>query len=439
MHVSVEQSGDLERKMTVEVPEDRIADQVKERLQELSRTVKVDGFRPGKVPFSVVRQRYGARVREEILGDVLRSSISEAMTEQDLRPVGEPSIEPGNFEVGKGLSYVATFEVYPTVALDPVENLNVERPACEIAEPDVEKMIGTLREQHKTWLEVARSASDGDQITIDFVGEIDGEPFEGGTASEFELIIGAGNMIDGFEEGLVGKAATEPAELNLKFPDAYQNEGLAGKDVTFKVTVNRVSESVLPVLDDEFFAKFGVDNGGLEAFQTEIRENMERERDRALKQRFNSNVLDQVNEANELAIPQALIQQETMRMQQQAMQTMMQRGGNVQDFDPSKMMGIFEEPAKKRVKLGLLMAEMIKSAGISADPGKVRGTIESMASSYEDSAAVVKWYYEDPQRLHEIEAMCLEDEAVAWIVARAKVNEVSISFDDLMNPGQTDQ
>jgi trigger factor len=324
------------------------------------------------------------------------------------------------------MSYVATFEVYPTVALQPVEDLNLERPACEVAESDVQKMIGTLREQHKTWVEVTRAASDDDQTTIDFVGEIGGEPFEGGTATDFELIIGAGRMID------------DETELNLKFPDAYQNENLAGKDVIFKVTVKKVSEPVLPALDDEFFTKFGVQSGGLEAFQIDIRENMERERDRALKRRFNSGVLDRVNEANELPIPQALIQQETMRMQQQAMQTMMQRGGSPQDFDPSQMMGIFEAPAKKRVKLGLLMAEMIKSAGISADPGKVRGTIEAMASSYEDSAAVVKWYYEDPQRLHEIEAMCLEDEAVGWITARATVNEVSISFDDLMNPGQTD-
>jgi trigger factor len=438
MQVSVEQSGDLERKMTVEIPEDQIVGRVTERLQELSRTVKVDGFRPGKVPFSVVRQRYGARVREEILSDVLRSSFSEAMTEQDLRPVGEPSIEPRDFGVGKGLSYVATFEVYPTVALQPVEALNLERPACEIAESDVQKMIGTLREQHKTWVEVDRSAKDDDQVTIDFVGEIGGAPFDGGTASDFELIIGAGRMIDGFEAGLAGKAAGDLTELNLKFPDAYQNEDLAGKDVVFKVTVKKVAEPVLPTLDDEFFVKFGVQSGGLEAFQTEIRENMERERDRALKRRFNSGVLDRVNEANELAIPQVLIQQESMRMQQQAVQTMMQRGGSLEGFDPSKMMGVFEEPAKKRVKLGLLMAEMIKTAGISADPGKVRGTIESMASSYEDSAAVVKWYYEDPQRLHEIEAMCLEDEAVDWIAARATVNEVPISFDDLMNPGQTD-
>jgi trigger factor len=439
MQVSVEQSGDLERKMTVEVPEERISGRVKERLKELGRTVKVDGFRPGKVPFNVVERRYGAQIREEILNDVLRSSFSEAMTQEELRPVGEPAIEPGNTEIGSGLSYTATFEVYPTVSINPLEDLKVERPTCEIAESDLDKMVDTLREQHKTWLEVARASVDGDQVTVDFEGEIDGEAFEGGAATDFDLVIGAGNMIDGFEEGLAGKSVGDETELNLSFPEKYQNEALAGKDVKFAVKVKQVSEPVLPELATDFFSKFGVESDELSEFHTEIRENMERERDRALQRRFNTGVLDSMSEANEIALPNALIQQELMRMQQQALQSMMQRGANPSDFDPSNLAGMFEEPSKKRVKLGLLMAEMIKDAGISADPAKVRGTVESMASSYEDSAAVVKWYYEDPQRLQEIEAMCLEDEAVTWIADRATVSEVPISFDDLMNPGQTAQ
>jgi len=425
--------------MTVEVPEERISGRVKERLKELGRTVKVDGFRPGKVPFNVVERRYGAQIREEILNDLLRSSFSEAMTQEELRPVGEPAIEPGNTEIGSGLSYTATFEVYPTVSINPLEDLKVERPTCEIAESDLDKMVDTLREQHKTWLEVARASVDGDQVTVDFEGEIDGEAFEGGAATDFDLVIGAGNMIDGFEEGLAGKSVGDETELNLSFPEKYQNEALAGKDVKFAVKVKQVSEPVLPELATDFFSKFGVESDELSEFHTEIRENMERERDRALQRRFNTGVLDSMSEANEIALPNALIQQELMRMQQQALQSMMQRGANPSDFDPSNLAGMFEEPSKKRVKLGLLMAEMIKDAGISADPAKVRGTVESMASSYEDSAAVVKWYYEDPQRLQEIEAMCLEDEAVTWIADRATVSEVPISFDDLMNPGQTAQ
>jgi len=440
MQVSVEQSSDLERKMTVEVPEDQISGKVTDRLQELGRTVKVDGFRPGKVPFGVVKRRFGARVREEVLGEVLRSSFSEAMTQEELRPVGDPTIEPQETQPGNGMIYTATFEVYPTVALAPVEDLMIERPVCEITDADLEQMISTLREQNKTWETVDRPSSDGDQLKVDFEGRIDGEAFDGGTASGFEVVLGAGHMIEGFEEGLVGSRTDDEVTLNLKFPVNYQAENLADKDVEFAVKVAAVSEPVLPDLDDEFFTKFGVEAGGEEAFRVEVRENMERERDRTLQRRFNTGVLDNVGQANELALPRALIEAEAARMQQQAIQSMLQRGANPGDLDldPASVGTMFEEPAQKRVKLGLLMAEMIKTAGITADPAKVRGLVESMASSYDDSAAVIKWYYEDPQRLQEIEAMCLEDEAVTWIAERAQVNEVPISFDDLMNPGQTD-
>lgn len=439
MQVSVEKSGDLERKMTVTVPEDQIADKVANRLKELSRTAKIDGFRPGKVPKAVISRRFGGQVREEILGDVLRSSFSEALTQEELRPVGEPDIQPGDVSVGNGMSYTATFEVYPAVEVTPVETLNIERPTCEIADADIDTMIETLRTQNKAWDAVERGSANEDQITIDFEGKIDGEVFEGGSAEDFELELGLGQMIDGFEDGLLGKTAGEKCELNLKFPENYQAENLAGKDVQFAVTVKKVSAPVLPALDDEFFKKFGVESGDEAAFRTEVRENMERERERALKRKFNAGVLDDVADAHDIALPKALVEAETMRMGQQALQSMMQRGGGMPpDFDPSKMSEMFAEPAQKRVKLGLVMAEMIKNAGITADPAKVRETIDSMAASYEDSAAVVKWYYEDPQRLQEIEAMCLEDEAVTWIAERAQVQEVSISFDDLMNPGQTD-
>jgi len=437
MQVSVKQSGDLEREMTVEVPEERIAGRVKDRLRELSKTAKVDGFRPGKVPFSVVQRRFGGRIREEILSEVLRSSFSEAITQEDLKLVGEPAIEPQTTGLGDGLSYTATFEVYPTIVLAPIEKLTLERPVCEILDPDIDRMVETLREQHKTWQSVDRESRDGDQLTIDFVGKIEGEVFEGGEATDFQLILGAGRMIDGFEDRLVGTQAGTEAELNLTFPVKYQAEDLAGKDVQFLVKIKRVEEPVLPELDDEFYKKFGVESGDGEAFRLDVREKMEHERTRALQRRFNASAMDAVAAANELVVPRALVESEIQRLQQQAMQSMLQSGGNPSDFDPSKMGGMFEESAKKRVKLGLLMAEIIKCADIEADPTKVRGLIESMAEGYEDSSAVVKWYYDDPKRLHEIEAMCLEEEAVTWIAERAEINEVDISFDDLMNPGQT--
>lgn len=424
--------------MTVSVPEDRIADKVQDRLKELVRTVKIDGFRPGKVPFGVVQKRFGSRVREEVMGEVLRTSFSEALNAEELRPVGEPSIEPGNVEPGNGMSYTATFEVYPAIEIAPVEQLKIEKPVCEIGDADLTKMIETLRDQHKTWNPVERESANGDQVTIDFEGTLDGEVFEGGTAENFELVLGLGQMIDGFEEGLVGKAPGAETNLELKFPENYQAAHLAGKDVRFKVTIKQVAEPVLAELNDEFFARFGVQEGGEEAFRKEVMENMERERDRAVQRQFNTAVLETVAAANELPLPRALVEAEMRRMQQQALQTMMQRGAPPENFDPAAMADMFHQPAEKRVKMGLLMAEMIKTAGITADPAKVRETIESMAASYEDSAAVVKWYYEEPQRLQEIEAMCLEDEAVSWIVGRAEVSEVPISFDDLMNPVQTD-
>ena len=398
MQVSVEKSGELERKLTVHVPEERIAERMEVRLSEVGRTARLDGFRPGKIPRAVIKRRFGGQVREEILNDLMRTSFSDALDQEELRPVGEPKIEPGDVTPGAGLSYTATFEIYPSVELQPLEGLQVDKPVCEISESDLDKMIETLREQHKSWTDVDRVSQNGDQLTIDFEGQVDGEVFEGGTAEDFEIELGLGRMIDGFEEGLLARKAGDEVVLDLRFPEKYQAEHLAGKEATFKINVKKVAEPTLPELDDEFFKKFGVEEGGTEAFRTEVRQNMERERDRALQRKFNADTLDRLAEAHDFALPAALIASETQRMQQQALQTMMQRGGNPGGMDFEKFGEMFSEPAQKRVKLGLVVAEMIKQAGITADPAKVRGMIESMASSYEDSAAVVKWYYEDPQR-----------------------------------------
>lgn len=438
MQVTVEKPSNLERKLIVEVPEQDIDSKVSAKLKELSKSVKVDGFRPGKVPFTVMKQRFGSRVRDEVVGEVLRQTYAEALTEQDLRPVAEPVIDPVEAKKGEGLKFTAAFEVFPEVSLNPYEELSIELASCEITDEDVNKMIETLRKQHKAFNEVDRASQDGDQVTIDFVGRIDGEKFDGGEAEGFELELGAGLMIDGFEDGLKGKKAGEETLLSLTFPEKYQNAELAGKPVEFEAKVQKVAESALPALDEEFFKKFGVEEGGEEAFRKDIRENMDRERERALKQKLSRDALDQLHDANTLDLPKSLVDSETERMRQQTMQNMMQRGINPENMglDDNDAM---TEAASKRVKLGLLMAEMVKEAEIKPDPAKVRETIEGMAASYEDSAAVVKWYYDDPQRLQEIEAMCLEEEAVNWLVDKAKTTEVKISFDDLMNPGQTDE
>jgi len=437
MQVTVEKPSNLERKLIVEVPEEDIDIKVTARLKELSKTVKVDGFRPGKIPFTVMKQRFGPRVRDEVVGEVLRQSYGEALNEQDLRPVADPVIDPVEAKKGEGLKFTAAFEVFPDVALNPFDELKIERASCEISDADVDTMIETLKKQHKTFTEVERPSQDGDQVTIDFIGRIDGEPFEGGEAEGFELELGAGLMIDGFEDGLMGKSAGDDAKLSLTFPEKYQNAELAGKAVEFDAKVQKVAESALPALDGEFFKKFGVEEGGEEAFRKDIRENMERERERALKQKLSRDVLDQLHDANTLDLPKSLVDNEVQRMRQQTIQNMVQRGINPANMglDDNEAMA---EAASKRVKLGLLMAEMIKQAEIKPDSAKVRETIDNMAASYEDSAAVVKWYYDDPQRLRDIEAMCLEEEAVRWLVEKAQTTDVKISFDDLMNPGQTD-
>lgn len=436
MQVSIENSGVLERRMSVALGEEQVEGKVRERLQQIGRTARIDGFRPGKAPAKVIERQYGPRVRNEVLGELLRSSFSEALQSNQLRPVADPVFDPVNAEPGTGLSYTATFEVYPEITLAPVEGLSVKRPVCEIGAADVDRMIEVLRGQHATWTPVERAAADGDQLTLDFKGRLDGADFERGSATDFELVLGAGRMIDGFEAGLQGAKAGETRTLSLKFPDDYGAAELAGKPVDFDVTVKQVAEKTLPALDDELFAKFGVTEGGLEAFRKEVEENMVRERDRALQRRFASHVLEQLKLANTVELPKALVQNEAQRMAMEGRRNLMMRGI---DADKMPLPGpeVFEPQAQDRVKLGLLMAEIIKTAGVVAQPSKVRATIEGMAAGYEQPEELVKWYYADPRRLQEIEAMVLEEEAVGWIVARASVSEESISFDDLMNPRQT--
>jgi trigger factor len=436
MQVSVEQVGGLERRLRVEVPEQQIATRVKTRLQEVARSARVDGFRPGRAPARVIERLYGSKLRGEVVSDVVRSSFAEAVGEQQLRPVADPVIDPIEAAPGSGVSYTATFEVYPEVVLAPLEQLAVERPQCEVTGGDVDKMVEVLRGQNKTWEDVTRPAAAGDQLILDFQGKLDGEAFEGGSATDFKLELGTQRMIPGFEDGLVGASAGDTRTLQLQFPADYHKQELAGRPVTFDVNVKRVCAPVLPELDAEFFQKFGVQDGGLDAFRQEVRENMERERDRALERRFNSTVLDRVRDANDFELPKTLVKVEAARMQREMLRNLAMRGVDPAQLKPEDLPG-FEPQAEKRVKLGLIMAEIIRQAGIVAEPAKVRARVEALAASYEQPDAFVKWYYEDPRRLQEIESMCLEEEAVKWIAERARINDVTVSFDDLMNPGQT--
>lgn len=437
MQISVEKSSELERRLTVEVPEERIETQVHSRLEDLRKTVRIDGFRKGKAPLKVIRQRFGARVRAEIVGEVLQSSISEAMTTEDLKPAGQPVIDPISSPPGEGLTYTATFEVYPEFELAPFDALEIEKVDCEIVDGDVESMIEKLREQNKEWLAVERASEDGDQLSINFEGRVDGELFDGGAGEDTDLQLGTGMMIDGFESGLTGKTAGDRVELNLEFPDAYRNEELAGKPVKFDVTINSVREAVLPEINDAFMEKFGVKEGGMDAFRSEIRENMEKERERAIRQRLNDEIMEKLAAANTVEVPASLVTAESERLRQQMAQEFMMRGLNPSEAG-EEFAQVLNQRAENRVKLGLIMAEIIKTAELIAQPEKVREMIENMARSYEDPAAVVKYYYDNSEQLKQVEGMCLEEEAVNWIASRAKITETTVSFDALMDPVQTD-
>jgi len=439
MQVSVENTGPLERKIRIEVPEDKIASAVQTRLQSISRTSKIQGFRPGKAPIKVVEKHYGSRVRQEVIGEVVQTSFYEALEQEKLRPASRPTIDPMDAEQGQGLKYTATFEIYPEIILAPVEELTLEKPVCNITDKDVEKMIEVIRKQHRTPQAVARPAQDGDILAIDYEGAMEGNTFEGGTGKDFKIELGSGRFIAGFEEGLIGKQAGEQVTLELNFPAEYPKSELAGKPVNFAVTVKAVNEPVLPELNDELFASMGVKEGGLEAFKAEIRRNMEREVEQAILARSKNVVLDALYSTNKIEVPKSLIQQEAMRLNEQFHQSLLMRGINVDHHhDDEAETEAFTKQAEKKVTLQLIITDIVRTQQIKVEPAKVRKMIETVAQGYEDPNEVVKWYYSDSNRVAEVEALALEDEVVAWILSRGKVTENELPFDDLMNKGQTE-
>ncbi len=436
MQVSVESKGTLERVMKVEVPEEKIAAEVEDRLKSLSKTTKMQGFRPGKVPMNLIKKRYGAGVRQEVVGELVQNSYFDAINQEKLRPAGMPKIDPLEAELGQGLVYTAQFEVMPDIELADVEALEIEQPSCDISDADTEKMIETLRKQRQDFQVTEREAQSGDKLKIDFTGRMNGEEFEGGKATDFELELGSNSFIPGFEDGLVGKKAGEEVVLDLKFPDPYQKEEFSGKDVEFTVKIHEVKEAVLPELDDEFFAAFGVEEGGKDAFLTEIRQHMTRESETALRNRQRDAVMDALAEANKIELPRTMIETEQQNMQQQFTDNLKQYGMDANSAPPVDL-SMFEEQATRRVALQLIVAELIRKHELRAEASKVRETIEKNAASYEDPSAVVNWYYSDKNRLAEVEALVLEDAVIDFVCGKAKMQETQLAFDELMNKGQT--
>ena len=429
MQVSVESTSALERRMTIGVPAERIETEVTKRLQQTARRAKVAGFRPGKVPMSVIRQRYEDAARQEALGDLIQATFYEAVTAQKLNPAGSPAVEPKLFEKGKDLEYVATFEVFPEFEVTGLEGIAIERLQAEVADADLDKMLEILRKQNTRFESAARVAQDGDQLTIDFVGKVDGEVFAGGSAKATQLVLGSGRMIPGFEDGLLGAAAGEERVLSLTFPADYQNLELAGKAAEFSVSVTAVAAPTLPELNAEFFALFGVKEGGLDDFRAEVRKNMQRELRQAIKSKVKNQVMDGLLAANPIEVPKTLLGNEVNRLRVQAVQ---QFGGNIKpDQLPAEL---FEEQARRRVVLCLIVAEVVKQFELKPDDARVREMIQEMASAYQEPEQVVAWYYKNDQQMNEVRSVVLEEQVVDTVLSKANVTDKSVSYEEAVKP-----
>lgn len=434
MQVSVESTSALERRLTIGVPAERIESEVNKRLEQTARRAKIPGFRPGKVPMSVIRQRYEDAARQEALGDVIQATFYEAVVEQKLKPAGAPSVEPKVFEKGKDLEYIATFEIYPEFEVTGLESIAVERLQAEVIDADVDNMLEILRKQNTRYEQVEREAHNDDQLNIDFVGKMNGEAFAGGSAKGTLLVLGSGRMIPGFEEGLVGAKAGDERVLSLTFPEDYQNLDLAGKAAEFAVTVNSVAEAKLPELNAEFFALFGINESTLEAFRAEVRKNMERELRQAIKAKIKNQVMDGLLAANPVEVPKALVESEVNRLRVQAVQ---QFGGNIK---PEQLPAeLFEEQAKRRVVLGLIIAEMVKQFEIKPDEQRVRGLIEEMAAAYQEPEQVISWYYKNEQQLNEVRSVVLEEQVVDTVLQKANVTDKAVSYEEAVKPAEAKQ
>ncbi|TDQ39573.1 trigger factor [Thiopseudomonas denitrificans] len=429
MQVSVESTSALERRMTVGVPAERIEAEVTKRLQRTARQAKVPGFRPGKVPMNIIRQRYEADARQDVLGDVIQNTFYEAVIAEKLNPAGQPAIEPKVFEKDKDLEYTATFEVYPEFEVKGLENIEIERLQAEVADSDIDNMLDILRKQNTRYVAVERAAAKDDQVNIDFVGRIDGEVFAGGSAEGVPVVLGSGNMIPGFEEALEGAVAGEERVITPTFPENYQNEELAGKEAEFTVKVNAVEEPALPELDEQFFTLFGMSEGGLEGFRGEVGKNMQRELKQALTNKLKIQVMDGLLAQNAIDVPKALVDSENYRLRVQAVQ---QFGGQMKAEQlPAEM---FEAQARRRVSLGLLVAQIVKQFDIKVDEDRVRSTIEDMASAYQEPQQVIDWYYKNEQQLEDVRALVLEEQVVETVLEKARVTDKNVPYEDAVKP-----
>jgi len=428
MQVSVEKTSELSRKMTVSLPEDVVQEKMTERLKSLARDAKVDGFRPGKAPQQVIKKLYGERVRQEVAGDLIQTTLSKALQDQNLKPAGYPQIQLT--EEVNGFGYIAEFEVYPEIALDNIGQLEVIKPISSVQESDVDGMILKLREQRKTWEVADRLSQESDRVTITFSGVSDGENFTDGKVENYQVEIGSKRMIPGFEDQLIGLKAGDNKTFEIAFPEKYGNEKLAGKLAQFDVEVSSIEESVLPEIDEDFIKAYGIEDGSEASFRQDVKENMQRELERALRGKLKNSLMDVLYEKIKINIPNVLVDQEIESLMQPYIENAKKRKLKIEDLNLPR--DNFEDQAKRRVALGLILGEIIRKNDIKLDAEKVRSTIEDMAKSYERPADVVNWYYSDESRLADVQQLVLEDQTVEWLASQVKVSEQELAFSDVL-------
>lgn len=432
MQVSVETTQGLERRLTITVPAAAISTEVEKELRNIAKNRRIDGFRPGKAPVAMIKKMFGLSVLQDVASRQMQNHFYQAIIANKLTPAGAPTFAPGQLAEGKDLEFAATFEVYPEVELNALDKIEVTKPVVEITADDLETMLGTLRKQHATWAKTEAAAASGDRVIIDFVGSIDGEEFEGGKASDFTLELGQGRMIPGFEDGIIGKKAGEEVTVDVTFPAEYHAENLKGKAAKFAVTVKAVEAQQLPEVNDEFAKLFGLAEATVDALKVEVKKNMERELNNSIKARVKDQVIKGLLATHEVEVPQALIDSEIDVLRRQALQ----RFGN--NLDPKQLpelpAALFTEQAKDRVKVGLLLGEVIKTNKLQVEEARVQSLIETVASAYEDPQEVIQYYNSNKELLQGMRNVALEEQAIDLVLAKAKVTEQKAKFDEIMNP-----
>jgi trigger factor len=432
MQANLESLGTLERRLSVAVPMNEIEQEVDARLKRLSRTVRMHGFRPGKVPLKVVQQQYGPQVRQEVIGETLQKTFGEAIRQQNLKIAGYPRFDPKlPAEGASDFEYSATFEVYPEVTLGDISGVTITRSHLEVSETEVDRTLEVMRKQRVRYEPTDRAAENEDRVTISYTGTIDGTEFPGGKAENQAAVLGEGRLLADFEKQLLGMKAGEKKSFELRFPDDYHGKDVAGKTATFEISVSEVAAPKLPEIDADFAKSLGVADGDLNRMRSEIRGNLEREVKTRLSGRVKDQIMQALLDATQVEVPKALIESEIERLRELTRQDFAARGIPVREDMPLPA-DMFEKQAQRRVNLGLILAELVKAHQLQPKPEQIRALVEEQAQSYENPQEVVRWYYQQPERLREIESMAMEDNVVDWALKTAKVEDKPIEFDELM-------